>query len=138
MGKWLWISVRTIKSFEQYLRRAEVIVWNSTRATSNGLNSARTKEIGRFLGEVNCIKIAGGGETSATIHKFKLSHNFTHVSTGGGASLDFLSGKKMLGIDALQENYRKDITRLNKSLFLYQMYLRDNLGHLTYKMWKNK
>ena len=102
------IGPKTIKSFEQYLRRAEVIVWNGPLGYFEWAKFAQgTKEIGRFLGEVNCIKIAGGGETSAAIHKFKLSHNFTHVSTGGGASLDFLSGKKMLGIDALQENYRK-------------------------------
>lgn len=102
------IGPKTIEHFEQYLKRAEVIVWNGPLGYFEWAKFAQgTKEIGRFLGKLNCIKIAGGGETSAAIHKFQLEHNFTHVSTGGGASLDFLAGKKMPGIDGLQENYQK-------------------------------
>ncbi|MFH0701680.1 MAG: phosphoglycerate kinase [Candidatus Woesearchaeota archaeon] len=101
------IGPKTIEVFKHYLKRAKVIVWNGPLGYFEWAKFAQgTKEIGRFLGEVECIKIAGGGETSAAIHKFNLNHNFTHVSTGGGASLDFLSGKKMPGIDALQENYK--------------------------------
>jgi len=102
------IGPKTRELFKHYLSPAKIIVWNGPLGYFEWSQFAQgTKEIGRFLGKVECIKIAGGGETSEAIHKFHLEQNFTHVSTGGGASLDFLSGKKMPGIDALQENYRK-------------------------------
>ncbi|MFA6460979.1 MAG: phosphoglycerate kinase [Candidatus Woesearchaeota archaeon] len=102
------IGPKTREGFEHYLSQAKIIVWNGPLGYMEWSQFAQgTKEIGRFLGQVDCVKIAGGGETSEAIHKFHLEHNFTHVSTGGGASLDFLSGKKMPGIDALQESYRR-------------------------------
>jgi phosphoglycerate kinase len=102
------IGPKTIQTFALYLKRAETIVWNGPLGYFEWAKFAQgTKEIGRFLGKLNCVKIAGGGETSQAVHKFQLEHNFTHVSTGGGASLEFLSGKKMPGIDGLQENYAK-------------------------------
>jgi 3-phosphoglycerate kinase len=102
------IGPKTIQTFALYLKRAETIVWNGPLGYFEWAKFAQgTKEIGRFLGKLNCVKIAGGGETSQAVHKFQLEHNFTHVSTGGGASLEFLSGKKMPGIDGLQDNYTK-------------------------------
>jgi len=108
------IGPKSLQTFAHYLKRAEIIVWNGPLGYFEWSQFAQgTKEMGRFLGTVNCVKIAGGGETSQAIHKFQLEHNFTHVSTGGGASLEFLSGKKMPGIDALQENYLKWKKKVN-------------------------
>ncbi len=60
-----------------------------------------------MTGKIEPLKIAGGGETVAAIDKFHLRHNLTHVSTGGGATLTFLSGKKLPGIVALEMNSKK-------------------------------
>ena len=54
--------------------------------------AAATKEIGRYIGTLHdAATIAGGGETAEALAKFRLQHNFTHVSTGGGAAVAYLS-----------------------------------------------
>lgn len=108
------IGPETIHNFQQYLIPAKLIVWNGPLGYFEWAKFANgTKETTRFLGKLNAIKIAGGGETAAAIHKFGLEHNFTHLSTGGGASLEFLSGKKLPGIEALEENCKKFKNRTN-------------------------
>ncbi len=103
------IGPETIHNFQQYLIHAKLIVWNGPLGYFEWAKFAHgTKEIARFLGKLNAIKLAGGGETAAAIHKFGLEHNFTHLSTGGGASLEFLSGKKLPGIEALEENWKNN------------------------------
>ena len=98
----------TINLFERYLSTANTIVWNGPLGYFEWAKySLATKEIGRFLGKRKAIKIAGGGETVSAIRNFHLEHNFTHVSTGGGASLEFLSGKKLPGIEALKKSQIK-------------------------------
>ncbi len=102
------IGPATIKLFQHYLRRARTIVWNGPLGYYEWAKfAAGTKEMGRFIGRLTATSIAGGGETADALHKFHLAHNFTHVSTGGGAALEFLAGKKLLGIQALEENYEK-------------------------------
>ncbi|MEK6845967.1 MAG: phosphoglycerate kinase [Nanoarchaeota archaeon] len=102
------IGPETAHNFQQYLIPAKLIVWNGPLGYFEWAKFAKgTKEIARFLGKLNAIKISGGGETTAAIHKFGLEHNLTHLSTGGGASLEFLSGKKLPGIEALEENCKK-------------------------------
>lgn len=103
----------TIKMFQRYLSKAKTVVWNGPLGYFEWAKFATaTKEIGRSLDKLNAVKVAGGGETTEAIHKFHLAHNFTHISTGGGAALQFLSGKKMPGIIALEKNY----TRFKKKI----------------------
>lgn len=102
------IGPKTIKIFNHLLTKANTIVWNGPLGYFEYSKFATgTKEIGRFLGKIEAIKISGGGETAEALNKFHLNHNFTHVSTGGGASLEFLSGKKMPALDALIKNYKR-------------------------------
>ncbi|MBI4981376.1 phosphoglycerate kinase, partial [Candidatus Woesearchaeota archaeon] len=102
------IGPETIYLFQQYLIPAKLIVWNGPLGYFEWAQFAKgTVEIARFLGKLNALKLAGGGETAAAIHKFGAEHNFTHLSTGGGASLQFLSGKKLPGIEALEENWKE-------------------------------
>jgi len=63
--------------------------------------SKGTKELAEFIGSLKCISIIGGGDTAAAIAKFKLEDKMSHISTGGGASLEFLEGKTLPGIAAL-------------------------------------
>ncbi|MBI2665190.1 phosphoglycerate kinase [Candidatus Woesearchaeota archaeon] len=102
------VGPETIKLFQQYLRKAHTIVWNGPLGYYELAKFAyATKEIARFIGKLTAVSIIGGGETAEAIHKFHLQDRFTHVSTGGGASIAFLSGDKLPGIIALQKNYQK-------------------------------
>lgn len=93
------IGSKTIKVFKQYLENSKTIIWNGPvgmfeyKQFSNG-----TKEICKILEKINCIKIAGGGDTAAFINEFNFNHVFTHISTGGGATLVLLEGKELIGL----------------------------------------
>lgn len=102
------LGPQTIELFKHYLRKAHTIIWNGPLGYFELAKFATaTKEIGRFLGKLTATIICGGGETSEALRKFHLDHNITHLSTGGGTTLEFLSGKKLPGIVALEENYEK-------------------------------
>jgi len=102
------VGPATIELFKHYLRKAHTIVWNGPLGYFEWAQFAvATKEIGRFLGQLTATTICGGGETAEAITKFHLEHKITHLSTGGGATLDFLSGKTLPGIWTLEKNYTK-------------------------------
>ena len=99
---------KTTALFKKKLSKARTIVWNGPLGYFEWVKYATsTKSVGRFLKNVKAMKIAGGGETAGAINKFHFSHNFTHLSTGGGAAITFLAGEKMPGILALEKNYKK-------------------------------
>ncbi|MBU0457666.1 MAG: phosphoglycerate kinase [Nanoarchaeota archaeon] len=101
------MGVKSIDIFKHYLRKAHTIVWNGPLGYFEWAKFAKsTKEIGRLLGKLTATSICGGGETVEAIKKFHLQHNISHLSTGGGAALTFLSGKKLPGVEALEKNYK--------------------------------
>lgn len=101
------LGPETIKLFKQYLRKAHTIVWNGPLGYFElAPFSQSTKIIGKFIGQLTAQSIVGGGETAEAIQKFHLEHELTHLSTGGGATLDYLSGEKLPALLALEENYR--------------------------------
>jgi 3-phosphoglycerate kinase len=113
------LGPQTINFFKGYLNKAKTVVWNGPLGYYEWVKYANsTKKISRILGKVNALKVCGGGETSLAIHKFHLTHNFSHVSTAGGASLTFLSGKKMPGLDALIKNYHQANSKKRKLEFI--------------------
>ena len=102
------IGPETIELFKIYLRQAQTIVWNGPLGYFEWAQYATgTREIARILAKLTATTICGGGETAEAIAKFHLTHHFTHVSTGGGAALEFLAGKSLPGIVALEQNYKK-------------------------------
>jgi 3-phosphoglycerate kinase len=98
------VGPKTVALFKKKLGNAKTIVWNGPLgifemdAFSNG-----TKEVAEFIATLKATTIIGGGDTAAAIAKFKLEDKMTHISTGGGASLEFLEGKILPGIAALSE-----------------------------------
>ncbi len=102
--KGLDIGPKTVKLFKQYLENSKTIIWNGPvgmfeeERYSNG-----TKGICEVLKNIKAIKIAGGGDTASAIKNLGYEQAFTHISTGGGASLELLEGKKLPGIEVIKE-----------------------------------
>jgi phosphoglycerate kinase len=98
------IGPKTVKLFEEKLKSAKTIVWNGPLGIFEmDAFSKGTLEVAKFIATLKTISIIGGGDTAAAIAKFKLEDKMSHISTGGGASLEFLEGKILPGIAALGE-----------------------------------
>jgi len=99
------IGPNTIKEFTEELEKAKTIIWNGPVGLSEYEKFANgTNSLAKVLANLtDCITIIGGGDSAAAIEKAGLSDKMTHISTGGGASLEFLEGKKLPGIECLQD-----------------------------------
>ncbi len=99
------IGPESIKLFSQELENSKTIVWNGPMGVFEMDNFAKgTFAIAQVLADVtskNAVTIIGGGDSAAAISKAGLDDKVSHVSTGGGASLKFLEGKVLPGVDAL-------------------------------------
>ena len=98
------IGSKTIELYCDELKKAKTVIWNGPVGLFEFDQFAiGTNTIATTLAEVDAVKIIGGGDSAAAVEKAGLASKFTHVSTGGGASLEFLEGKKLPGIEALQD-----------------------------------
>jgi phosphoglycerate kinase len=98
------IGPETISMFENRLRLAKTIVWNGPLGIFEiDAFSKGTEEIANFISHLNATTIIGGGDTAAAMTKLKLEDKMNHISTGGGASLEFLEGRSLPGIAALSD-----------------------------------
>ena len=98
------IGPQTIKLFEDKLKSAKTIVWNGPLGIFEmDAFSKGTEEVAKFVASLKAVTIIGGGDTAAAIAKFKLEDKMTHISTGGGASLEYLEGKVLPGVAALTD-----------------------------------
>lgn len=98
------IGTKTIEMFSEELKNAKTVVWNGPVGLFEFDQFAiGTSSIAKVLSEIDATTIIGGGDSAAAVKKAGLEDKMTHISTGGGASLEFLEGKKLPGIECLQD-----------------------------------
>lgn len=98
------IGPKTIEMYKNILSSANTIIWNGPMGyTENPNFSNGTREIAKVMAESNATTIIGGGDSAAAVEKLGFSDKMTHVSTGGGASLEFLEGIELPGIKVLND-----------------------------------
>ena len=102
------IGPRTAKKFGDELSNAKTIVWNGPLGiTEINKFSNGTENIAKAIASIDAVSIIGGGDSAAAIKKLGLEDNFTHISTGGGASLELLEGKELPGLVCLTDKEEK-------------------------------
>ncbi|WKZ97005.1 phosphoglycerate kinase [Lacticaseibacillus paracasei] len=99
------IGPKTIKEFKDALQGAKTVVWNGPMGVFEMSNYAEgTLEVGRALGDLkDATTIIGGGDSTAAAKQLGIAPKITHISTGGGASLEYLEGKTLPGIAAISD-----------------------------------
>lgn len=98
------IGPKTIKKFKKIINEAKTIFWNGPMGVFEIDKFAEgTKEIAKAVANSNAVTVVGGGDSISALKKFNLLDKITHVSTGGGASLEFVEGKPLPGIVSLQD-----------------------------------
>lgn len=97
------IGPKTIETYSQEIKNAMTIVWNGPMGVFEIAAFAKgTMKVAQAVAaNSNAISIVGGGDSVAAVHSTGISDKITHISTGGGASLEFLEGKKLPGVEAL-------------------------------------
>ncbi len=99
------IGIQTIKLFKNYLSDSKTVIWNGPvgKFEESPFDNG-TKELCKILESLDIKKIAGGGDTASAVINLGYKDAFTHISTGGGASLELLEGKKLPGVIYEEEN----------------------------------
>lgn len=98
------IGDKTIQEFEAVLKNAKTVVWNGPMGVFEiNKYAVGTKAVAEILSHLDAVTIVGGGDSAAAVEKLGYADSITHISTGGGASLEFLEGKVLPGIDAISD-----------------------------------
>ena len=126
------IGPKTIQLFTEAIAEAGTVIWNGPVGVFEMDSFDKgTRAIAESLAAHQGITIIGGGDSAAAIHKFGLADKVSHVSTGGGASLEFLEGRGLPGIDIIAEkrqwkklvagNWKMNLTPAAAQDFFYQI-----------------
>jgi phosphoglycerate kinase len=98
------IGPRTAQIYRDAIAGARTVVWNGPMGVFEIAAFARgTMEVAKAVASVNGTTVIGGGDSVAAVAKAGVSDRITHISTGGGASLEFLAGQELPGVKALEQ-----------------------------------
>ena len=99
------IGPKTIELFKEELKGAKTVVWNGPMGVFEMSNFAKgTEELSRILAELEgATTIVGGGDSATAVQQLGFEDDFSHISTGGGASLEYLEGKELPGISSISD-----------------------------------
>ncbi|MEA2103205.1 MAG: phosphoglycerate kinase, partial [Candidatus Cloacimonadota bacterium] len=103
---WMGLDIgeKTIKKFKRIINESKTVVWNGPMGMFEIDNFAHgTYSVAQTLADFDGITIIGGGDSAAAVEKIGLENRMTHISTGGGASLEMLAGKELPGIAVIPE-----------------------------------
>ena len=115
------IGAKTAALFAEEVKNAKTVVWNGPMGVfENPVLAKGTNAVAAALAETEGTTIIGGGDSAAAIKQLGYADRVSHVSTGGGASLEFLEGNGLPGVDVIDEDHRKPIIvgnwKMNKTI----------------------
>ncbi len=103
---WMGLDIgpKTVALFSEQIRKAKTLVWNGPMGVFEIDQFAKgTVAIAEAVAETDCLSIVGGGDSVSAVKKAGVQDRISHISTGGGASLEFLAGKKLPGVEILTD-----------------------------------
>lgn len=103
---WMGLDIgpRTAELYDSVIRASKLVIWNGPMGVFEMAPFAEgTKRVAQAMAETDAFTIIGGGDSAAAVEKFEVAEQMDHISTGGGASLEFMEGKELPGVAALKD-----------------------------------
>ena len=103
---WMGLDIgpETAKIYADVIKDSKLVIWNGPMGVFEMAPfAAGTKQVAEAMAETNSYTVIGGGDSAAAVEKFNVADKMDHVSTGGGASLEFMEGKELPGVTVLQD-----------------------------------
>ncbi|REB04749.1 phosphoglycerate kinase [Sporosarcina sp. BI001-red] len=103
---WMGLDIgpKTAELYDSVIRDSKLVIWNGPMGVFEMATFAEgTKRVAQAMAETDAFTIIGGGDSAAAVEKFEVAEKMDHISTGGGASLEFMEGKELPGVAALKD-----------------------------------
>ncbi|MBD7908916.1 phosphoglycerate kinase [Sporosarcina gallistercoris] len=103
---WMGLDIgpKTAELYDSVIRASKLVIWNGPMGVFEMAPFAEgTKRVAQAMAETEAFTIIGGGDSAAAVEKFEVAEQMDHISTGGGASLEFMEGKELPGVAALKD-----------------------------------